>query len=533
MAGDSASAATVAGEAIRTFLGEEVLFDRYIFPPGDFPGVRWKDPDAVRKTVGSVPLTVEFYNRSFARVDRAAGPGIYGAVVRGTAPGGFSIVRYITLYCCNVRFDDYGPEVPLALQSLPEFDIPTGRWEMYRKDLRRFSFGSLLLSPEHDPDAAIFLAGLSELDPAGGRMETPRIRDRQWWLEFKRKNDGKEHPPVSLSLAVQDPPAPVLADTVSNVSSAFRPGDIGALRQVCGSWTDSSGVPAVALIVHEGKIVFWEAFGRKRDGTTMARTSPTWMASITKLLTGVVVMQLVDRGVLDLDAPIDRYLPELATSSTCPLTLRLLLTHTSGLSWAGEWASDWNPALENEIAQAVPYSVPGTLFRYHRVGYALAGKVLERVSGQSVPLLFENLLFAPLGMESAFSDNTYGGLYAPALDLAKLGLMLLDHGRYGSRQYLSGPAWDALLPRPLRFGGHDLRRSWGIGTAPLAGDGLGEGTFGHEAASGAIFRIDPVHNLVVVLGRDSVGPDERQYKRFVSRFLRAVVSPFERGGSGE
>ena len=139
LAGDSVSAA--AGEALRTFLGEEVVFDRYIFTPGPFPGVRWKDPDAVRTTVGPVPLTVEYYDRSFARVDRAAGPGMYGAVVRGTVSGGFPIVRYVTLFCSNVRFDDYGPDVPLALQSLPDFGIPSGHWEMYRKNLRRFSFG--------------------------------------------------------------------------------------------------------------------------------------------------------------------------------------------------------------------------------------------------------------------------------------------------------------------------------------------------------------------------------------------------------
>jgi CubicO group peptidase (beta-lactamase class C family) len=58
---------------------------------------------------------------------------------------------------------------------------------------------------------------------------------------------------------------------------------------------------------------------------------------------------------------------------------------------------------------------------------------------------------------------------------------------------------------------------------------LGDSTFGHGAASGALFKIDPAHGLVVVLGRDAIGPDQRQYDRFVEKFLRAVTAPLERG----
>jgi CubicO group peptidase (beta-lactamase class C family) len=153
---------------------------------------------------------------------------------------------------------------------------------------------------------------------------------------------------------------------------------------------------------------------------------------------------------------------------------------------------------------------------------------MERVSGRAVPYLFDEMLLSPLGMRSSFSDNTYGGLYAPAADLAKFGLMLLHHGSDGGHQYLSEHAWDSLLPKPLRFGPRTLNKSWGMGSAPLGGMGLSDSTFGHEAASGAILRIDPVHKLVVVLGRDTVGPDYKQYERFASRFLQAVGAPWKK-----
>jgi CubicO group peptidase (beta-lactamase class C family) len=528
LSGDSVSAATAAGEAIRSFVGEEVVLDRYIFPPGLFPGVRWKDPEAVRKTVGPVPLTVEFYDRSFTRVDRAAGPGRYGAVVRGTAPGGFPIVRYITLYCCNVRFDDYGPDVPLALQSLPEFGIPPGRWEMYRKNLRSFSFGSLLLSPEHDPDEAILLAGLADVPPRASPRLTPRLIDRRWWVTFKRRTDGVPHPGVDLSLRSSRDPGPVLDEKRGLSLRWFTPGDRKILLDICTAWSESSRVPMTAVIARKGRVIFHEAFGKMRNGKLMTHGTPTWMASITKSLMGVLVMEFVDRGYVELDVPIDRYLPELASSSPCPLTLRLLLTHTSGLSWAGEWASDWNPSMENQVAQALPVLTPGREFKYHRAGYALAAKVLERISGETVPQLFEKMLLSPLGMTRSTVDNSYGGLYAPALDLARFGQMLLSRGRYGSYQFVSEHAWRTMLPAPLRTIDPLPQKAWGIGVAPFARDGLSDSTFGHSAASGAIFRVDPVRELVIVVGRDAVGPDENQDRRFASQFIRALTAALDR-----
>ena len=514
-------------DALRTFLDEEVVPDRYIFPPGEFPAFRWKDPDVVRKTVGPVPLTVEFFDRSLRRVDRAARPGRYAAVVRGRTAGGFQVVRYITLYCCNVRFDDYGPDVPLALEDLPGFGIPSGRWELYRRNLRRFSFGSLLLFPEHDPDAAVFLAGLSDFPPAPSPQLTPRLVDRHWWISFKRKTDGAQHPPLDIAPRPAVCPGPTLSETAGSPPVSLTPSDRRLLRGICAEWSDSSGVPMTALVARKGRVVFHEAFGRTRSGLSMSRGTPTWMASITKLLTGVLVMEFVDRGYVGLDQPIDRYLPELASSSPCPLTLRLLLTHTSGLSWAGEWASDWNPSMENEVAQALPVLAPAKEFMYTRAGYALAAKVIERISGETVPHLFYRMLLAPLGMTHSTLDNSYGGLYAPALDLARLGEMLLNRGCYGTSRFLSENAFQAMLPAPLHTAEPHPGRAWGIGVAPMGRDGLSDATIGHSAASGAIFLVDPVRELVIVVGRDEIGPDENQYKRFASRFVRALTTALD------
>jgi CubicO group peptidase (beta-lactamase class C family) len=509
---------------IRAFLEEDIEFDRYLFSPGSFPSVRWRRPAAVADAVGEVPLTVEFYDRSFTSVTKAEKTGRYGAVVRGTTKDGYPVIRYATLYCSDVFLDDYGPEAPLSMNPLPGFGITKSQWRIYRQNVRRFSFGSLMTSPAHDPDAAVFLAGLSGVDPRRVGRDTPRLRDRQWWVEFKRQHDGATRLPVTLPLPRPGARSTVISEVGGKTIAPFESQHIRNIRAICTAWSDSSGEPLVALVVHKGRVVFHEAFGKKADGSPMTRSTSTWMASIAKLLTGVLVMQFVDRGVLDLDAPLDRYLPEFA--SPCPLTLRNLLTHTGGLSWAGEWASDWNPSVENQCAQAASVITPGRTFKYHRAGYALSGKVLERLTGLTAPALMDRLLLTPLGMKSSFCDNTYGGLYCTAFDLAIFGQMLLNHGRYGKLEYLSGESWEEFLPRPLRYHGADLNKSWGIGSAPLGGNGLSPSTFGHEAASGALFRIDPAKKLVLVVGCNSVGRNYPLYERCVSRFLRGVTAPW-------
>jgi CubicO group peptidase (beta-lactamase class C family) len=524
---------------VRAFLEEEVEFDRYLFPPGEFPRPRWKNPETVRKTAGPVPLDVEYYDHAFTRVGTAVRPGRYGAVVRGITPGGFPIVRYVTLYSSGARYEDYAPDVPLTVNPLPGDGVAPEAWSAYRQNLRRFSFGSLLLSPEHDPDAAIFLAGMAELRPGASPDETPRLIDRRWWTLFKRQHDGLAHPPVSLAPRRADYPAPVIASLGDQKPPPLAPADVTTLRALCASWTDSTGVPMTPLVLHRGRILFHESFGRTRAGEAMTPATPTWMASITKTLTGVLVMQFVERGLLDLDASLERYLPELSASpgsagaTACPLTLRLLLTHTSGLAWAGEWASDWNPSMENQIAQALTVTAPGREFRYHRVGYALAAKVLERVSGVTVPELFRTMIFSPLGMNSSFADNTYGGLYASALDLAKFGEMLRNHGSYGDQEILSEKAWRDLLPAPLPLKEGTSNQRWGIGTSPFVRDGLSSEAFGHAAASGAIFRVDPRRELVIVIGRDSVGRDENLHRRFASRFVRLLTDALDRSAGHE
>jgi hypothetical protein len=262
---------------VKAFLAEEVECDQYVFPPGSFPGLGWKRPETVERLVGSCPLTVEFFDHTYARVTRAEHPGRYGAVVRGKTANSFEVVRFVTLYCSDAYLDDYSPNVPIMMRSLPGLGVSKAQWQSYERSLRKFSFGSLLTFPRQNADAAIFLAGLSEHQPEGELTDTPRLRDREWWLEFKRRQYGPRQPGMVPDLQVPAKSAAVLGETVATSAPPYGPDDIRLLREICSSWTGSSGEPMVALVVHKGNVVFHEAFGKTVDGTSMSRSTPTWI----------------------------------------------------------------------------------------------------------------------------------------------------------------------------------------------------------------------------------------------------------------
>ena len=126
-------------------------------------------------------------------------------------------------------------------------------------------------------------------------------------------------------------------------------------------------------------------------------------ASLTKpVVTATLVQLLRERGQLDIDAPLQRYMPDCGGEDKAGITLRHLLTHSAGLP-AGlprNGAGDWSGALAAQrMACALPLSAaPGTRFRYSDVGYILLGQIVERQGGMSLDQLAERLLFQPLGM---------------------------------------------------------------------------------------------------------------------------------------
>ena len=162
-------------------------------------------------------------------------------------------------------------------------------------------------------------------------------------------------------------------------------------------------VTGVAIAVfHDGKISYLKAYGQSDTEKGLPLTPDTVLAaaSLSKAAFATVVMQLVQKGVLDLDLPIQRYLPKplpeyekyadlKGDDRYKKLTLRILLDHTSGLA---NWR--W---FEGDHKLKIHFE-PGTRYAYSGEGIQLAQLVVETVTQKSLTALMEENLFGPLGM---------------------------------------------------------------------------------------------------------------------------------------
>jgi CubicO group peptidase (beta-lactamase class C family) len=169
-----------------------------------------------------------------------------------------------------------------------------------------------------------------------------------------------------------------------------------------------TGTPGVAVgLLHEGEERL-AGFGVTSVENPLDVTPHTLfqIGSITKTFTGTVVMMLVERGELDLDVPVRRYLPTLTLaddSVAAAVTLRHLLTHTAG--WVGDYFADHGAgddalaAIVDDLRRLPQLTPLGVVWSYNNAGFYLAGRVIEVVTGEPYERLAARLLLEPLGLE--------------------------------------------------------------------------------------------------------------------------------------
>jgi CubicO group peptidase (beta-lactamase class C family) len=146
------------------------------------------------------------------------------------------------------------------------------------------------------------------------------------------------------------------------------------------------------------------------NNTPITPDTPMFLASAAKMFTAVSVLQLVEAGKIDLDAPFGTYLVDYPNAEMAQVTIRQLLQHRGGTGDMGILARDEgdNRATVRTIADIIalngdraPSFPPGTKMEYSNYGFVLLGAVVERVSGLSYYDYVENHLFAPAGMTNA------------------------------------------------------------------------------------------------------------------------------------
>lgn len=210
------------------------------------------------------------------------------------------------------------------------------------------------------------------------------------------------------------------ASAQGRIIEAITPGsriDPQALERFMAREMQNYGVPGVGLaIVEKGKIVYARGYGVKDVNTRRPVDADTQFAigSVTKSFTALGIMRLVDKGLVKLDAPVLKYIPEFKLKdpvATRTVTVRNLLTHTTGLIRDDKGFSDPSYPLAQIIADAAKTPLagkPGKVFIYSNVNAILAGEVIRRVSGRSWETYTRDEILKPLGMTQ--TDFTEAGM---------------------------------------------------------------------------------------------------------------------------
>lgn len=172
------------------------------------------------------------------------------------------------------------------------------------------------------------------------------------------------------------------------------------------------------LVAKRGRTVYTGAFGMANFGLKVPNTTETkyWIASITKLFTATLVMQLHEQGKLDLDATIGTCLPDYPGPGRDKVTIRQLLHHTSGIRNYDQVRSA-RDAVENGLPNYQhPYTSqqlmtkfasgplehePGSTFDYNNGDYVILGKIIEKLTGGTYDAVLEQRILAPLAMKDS------------------------------------------------------------------------------------------------------------------------------------
>jgi uncharacterized protein YbbC (DUF1343 family)/CubicO group peptidase (beta-lactamase class C family) len=357
--------------------------------------------------------------------------------------------------------------------------------------------------------------------------------------------------------AVKPPPPPTeLARPSTPEPLTYKP-DPGYNRidSVARQEIAAEGLPgAVILVGHQDKIVYRKAFGYRSlvpQRNPMTVNTIFDLASLTKVVaTTNAIMQLVDAGKVDLNAPVSRYLPEFNNNGKSRITIKELLTHTSGLrpdvTCPGGWTG-YEGAI-SAIAYDHPTRPPGSTFRYSDANFITLGEVVHRVSGKPLDLYCQEKIFRPLGMRHTtfkppakwqgiiaptdyqgnrlrwgeVSDPTAhrmggvagnAGVFSTADDLALLVQMLLNDGVGSNGTRILSAKAVAAMTKPYCAGGTCVRGlGWDMESPYSRGFNAAfcKGSFGHTGYTGTSIWVDPRSETFLIILTSRLHPHGRR-----------------------
>jgi len=340
-------------------------------------------------------------------------------------------------------------------------------------------------------------------------------------------------PAVQASDTASKRPDPTFTTTIKEGRKAVR----AALKE-------TKATSASVALVANGKVVWRQTFGR--GNTAGKKPSPKAMygvGSVSKTVTAIAVMQLVDEGKVSLDAPVVRYIPDFSMKSPQyrQITVRMLLNHSAGLPGTDyadgityKPVGSYVDRVLRGLRDSRLKTTPGAMNVYCNDCFTLAGLVVERVSGMPFTDYVAKNIFDPLGMtNSAYLTSTplpgkvaplvqkgkvdplqipnilaAGGLMSTSDDMARLAMIFTGDGVVGGKRILSSSAVQqmgvdqttttlrAAPPSSFRYGlGWDSVEDPALKSVGVRGWTKGGDLVQYHAA----FSVAPDHGLAVVV----------------------------------
>ncbi|HEY9372784.1 serine hydrolase [Streptomyces sp.] len=315
----------------------------------------------------------------------------------------------------------------------------------------------------------------------------------------------------------------------------------------------------VALHRPIGSAVRYAAYDEKTDTgvelpperrIAMAEDTVFDLASVSKLFTAILAVQQIERGTLELEERVAAYLPEFAGGGKQDVTVRQLLTHTSGFrAWIPLYKEPTREGKLQLLWNEAPASPPGTKYLYSDLNLISLQLVLEEITGRPLDALLREEITAPLGMRrtrfnppaswrpkiaatedarppwsglargmvwgEVHDENAYGfggvaghaGVFSCAWDLAVLARTLLNGGAYGAARILSTESvglmftdFNTAFPGDEHGLGFELNQHWYMGALATPH------TAGHTGFTGTSLVLDPSTDAFLVVLGNSVHP---------------------------
>jgi CubicO group peptidase (beta-lactamase class C family) len=368
---------------------------------------------------------------------------------------------------------------------------------------------------------------------------------------------------ITLSVESEPPASPEVTAAMQPYLNSYK------LAGIIGIIADKTGK------VHYKNILGYADVEAKKS---MGEDNVFWIASMSKMFAGASIMMLADEGKVSLGDPVTRYIPQLERWMVAeekdashvllkplvrPVTIRHLLSHTSGLTGMSELqqvtGADRSPLKARALSSVTgPLQwQPGSKYQYGNQGMNIAARIVEIVSGMAYEEFLQKRFFDPLGMHETsfwpsdaqiarlagaygpnkerngyvrggigfltkpYSDRVHrfpeaaGGLFSIAHDVMRYGLMLANDGELEGKRYLTHAAMEEL--RKEQTGETKINYSLGYH--------LRNGMFGHDGAYGTDLSVNPKTGMITIFMIQCTSGDQWAARDL---FLKTATQVFQK-----